>query len=63
MKLVLTLHLPLDHQMVTIIDHLLEKAQDEVIRLRSDSQGSRPRKAPALVVAERNFYLQKHWGG
>ena len=63
MTLVITLHLPLDQQMVTVLEHLLEKARGEVIRLQSDSQGSPPRKANALMVAERHCYLQKHWGG
>ena len=63
MTLVITLHLPLDQQMVTAIEHLLEKAKGEVIGLHSDSQESLPRKARALAVAERHFYLQKHWGG
>jgi len=57
MTLVITLHLPLDHQMVTVIDHLLEKAKGEVIGLQSDSEERLPHKARAFAVAERHFYL------
>ena len=63
MTLVLTLPLPLAQQVVTVLEHLLEQAQAEVMRLRSGSQRSLPRTARALAVAERHFYLQKHWGG
>jgi len=66
MACVMALDMPLEAQVVAIIDQWLEKVSYElstVFRLHDHEHGALQHQPRTISVAERNFYLQKHWGG
>ena len=64
--IVVALEPPLDHHIAAMLAHVCEAVQRQVSGAAwplAHGHAGRLRLTRTLTVAERDFYLQKHWGG